>query len=132
MERRSLFKHVGLGDFAWQPARRRPGQMVRFSNLYLDLVEARRRLASGNRHGPPPRLGGRVNGAWPVFDGVETRERLFPTAPFTHLAKQHVAYPFTCDAAAICDGWNSVVVLNNTRQPPRRVKVVSLELGTRA
>jgi hypothetical protein len=82
--------------------------------------------------GAPPRLGVSVNGAWPTFDCVETKEQLFPTGPFTHHTDKHVAYNFTCDAAVIRDGWNSVVVLNNTKQPPRAVKVVSLELGTRA
>jgi hypothetical protein len=76
----------------------------------------------------PARLGVSFNGAWPTFDARETRDMLFPVGPYTRFGDSHVAWEFPLDAAAIRDGWNTVMVTNNTKGI---VKIVSVELGVK-
>jgi len=77
----------------------------------------------------PARLGLSFNGAWPSYEARETRSMLFPVGPFTEFTQPHTAWEFTLDAAAVRNGWNTVTVTNNTKNPPATVKVVSVELG---
>jgi hypothetical protein len=77
----------------------------------------------------PARLGISFNGAWPLFENRQTQDMLFPVGPYTQFTEAHTAWQFTLPSSAIREGWNTVTVINNTKNPPAPVKVVSLELG---
>lgn len=76
----------------------------------------------------PARLGLSFNGAWPVFNARETLDMLFPVGPYVQWTDAHTAWEFPLDAAVIRDGWNTVMVTNNTKSV---VKIVSVELGVK-
>ena len=71
-------------------------------------------------------MGVSFNGKWPTYESRRTQEMLFSVGPYTQHVEQNVAYNFALDARDISDGWNTVVVFNNSAEG---VKVVSLELG---
>jgi hypothetical protein len=80
-----------------------------------------------------PRLGVSFNGNWPVFERIETRDLLFPTGPYTQHTSDHLGLNFRLDAAQIKDGWNTLLVSNDTKDGDgNAVTIVSLELGVKA
>ena len=81
-------------------------------------------------HSDPPRLGVSFNGNWPVFDRIETGEMLFPVGPFTQHTSDHLGLNFTLDALQIKEGWNTLLVINDTKATDgSAVTIVSVELG---
>ena len=78
------------------------------------------------RNGKKPATGVSFNGAWPVFDSRETEELLFPSGPYSRHVDEHAACNYVLPIEAISDGWNAIV-LNN--ESPEEVALVGLELG---
>jgi hypothetical protein len=84
-------------------------------------------------HLNPPPLGVSLNGTWPVFERVETRDLVFPTGPYTQHTSDHLGLNFRLDATQIRDGWNTVLVTNETPESSgSAVTIVSLELSVKA
>ena len=73
-----------------------------------------------------------LNGHWPVFEGVETRDLLFPTGPYTQHTSDHLGPNFRLDAAQIRDGWNTILVSRERRSDGATVTIVSPELAVEA
>jgi len=71
-------------------------------------------------------LGVSFNGAWPRFTGWETEDLLFPAGPYTQHVDEHAARNTPLGVEAICDGWNEVVLYNESARP---VSVVAIELA---
>jgi hypothetical protein len=81
-------------------------------------------------HSNLPRLGVSFNGNWPVFDRIEIREMLFPVGPFTQHTSDHLGLNFTLDASQIKEGWNTLLVINDTKETDgKALTIVSVELG---
>lgn len=69
-----------------------------------------------------------VNGGWPVFDRRETSDLLFATGPYTQHVEEHRAWDYTLDCAAIRDGWNEIVLYNESAED---LSIVALELAVK-
>lgn len=67
-----------------------------------------------------------VNGGWPVFVRQETADLLFPAGPYTRHVEEHRAWNYRLDCAAIRDGWNEIVLYNESAE---ELSVVSVELA---
>ena len=80
------------------------------------------------RTGEMSAIGVSFNGAWPVFDRRETDELLFPAGPYTRHVDEHAAYNYLLPVEAIRDGWNEIVIDNES---PEELAVVALELGVK-
>jgi len=68
------------------------------------------------------------NGAWPIFDWRETDELLFPAGPYAKHIEEHCARNYLLGVESIRDGWNEIVLCNES---PDGVPIVGLELGIR-
>jgi hypothetical protein len=89
-----------------------------------------------------PLLGVSFNGSWPVFANEISRELLFPAAGSTHHISSHVGLNFVLDAGLIREGWNEILVINDTGErvwggdgvvvPAEVVVLHSVELAYRA
>ena len=62
----------------------------------------------------PADIGVSFNGCWPNYEAEPTDELLFPTGMFTHLGSKHQGYNFRFKADHIAEGWNDIVVYNNS------------------
>jgi hypothetical protein len=83
--------------------------------------------ASIPRRAPTDReCGVSVNGGWPVFERQETADLLFPAGPYTRHVEEHRAWNYRLDCAAIRDGWNEIVVYNESAE---ELSVVGVELA---
>ncbi len=69
-----------------------------------------------------------VNGDWPVFTCTETAELLFPAGPYTRHVDEHRAWNFILDCALIREGWNEIVIYNESAE---ELSVAGVELGIR-
>ncbi len=67
-----------------------------------------------------------VNGAWPVFTRTETEDLLFPAGPYTKHVEEHRAWNYTLDCGVIRDGWNEIVLYNESAE---EMSVAGVELG---
>jgi len=67
-----------------------------------------------------------VNGGWPVFARRETEDLLFPAGPYSRHVEEHRAWNYTLDCGAIRDGWNEIVIYNESSE---EVSVVGVELA---
>jgi hypothetical protein len=85
-----------------------------------DRTHRRSRRGSGSASTSP----GRASRA------VKTQDMLFPVGPYTQFTETYTAWEFELPSSAIREGWNTVTVINNTKNPPAPVKVVSLELAS--
>ena len=84
-------------------------------------------------HPHPPRLGVSFNGNWPGFECVETRDLLYPAGPYTQHTSEHLGLNFRLDATQVKDGWNTVLVHNNSHEGDEgAVTIVSLELAVKS
>ena len=62
----------------------------------------------------PPDIGVGFNGLWPNFKAEETKELLFPAGVHTHHIDEYIALNFRMDIATIKEGWNEILVTNNS------------------
>ncbi len=69
-----------------------------------------------------------INGGWPVFICTETTELLFPAGPYTQHVDEHRAWNYLLDCALIHDGWNEIILYNETAAD---LSVAAVELGIR-
>jgi hypothetical protein len=67
-----------------------------------------------------------VNGGWPVFARRETEDLLFPAGPYTRHVEEHRAWNYTFDCGVIRDGWNDIVIYNESSE---EMAVVGVELA---
>jgi len=67
-----------------------------------------------------------LNGRWPVFARVATEDLLFPAGPYARHVEEHLAWNYTLDCAVIQDGWNEVVLYNDSAD---ELSIVGVELG---
>jgi len=67
-----------------------------------------------------------VNGGWPVFARRETEDLLFPAGPYSRHVEEHRAWNYTLDCGVIRDGWNDIVIYNESAE---EVSVVGVELA---
>lgn len=67
-----------------------------------------------------------LNGRWPVFARVATEDLLFPAGPYARHVDEHIAWNYTLDCAVIQDGWNEVVLYNDSADD---LSIVGVELG---
>jgi hypothetical protein len=67
-----------------------------------------------------------VNGGWPVFERQETADLLFPAGPYTRHVEEHRAWNYRMECAAIRDGWNEIVLYNESTE---ELSVVGVELA---
>ena len=79
-----------------------------------------------NRAQPGRDSGVSVNGAWPVFARRETDDLLFPAGPYRKHVEEHRAWNYTFDSSAIRDGWNEIVIYNESSD---ELNLVAVELG---
>ena len=78
------------------------------------------RAASGSDFGVS------VNGAWPIFGRTETKDLLFPAGPYAKHVEEHRAWNYTLDCGVIRDGWNEIVICNESTE---EMSVAGVELG---
>ena len=76
-----------------------------------------------------PTLGVSFNGSWPSFEAQPTDELLVPASIYTHHVAAHEAFNYRFPLSEICDGWNEVVVYNESHDGA--VNVVSVELAVK-
>lgn len=69
-----------------------------------------------------------VNGAWPIFTRTETEDLLFPAGPYAKHVEEHRAWNYTLDCGVIRDGWNEIVICNESTED---LGIVAVELGIR-
>lgn len=69
-----------------------------------------------------------VNGGWPVFEGKETDALVFPAGPYTQHVEEHRAWNYTLDCGVIRDGWNEIVIYNESTE---ELELIAVELGLR-
>lgn len=81
-------------------------------------------------------LGVSFNGGWPNFQAHPSDELVFPTGPYTHHVAEHQAFNFQFPVAEIKEGWNTLVVFNNSQKQStaeerqkHSVHIVSIEVG---
>ena len=86
--------------------------------LSIQLVTDRTRLASD--------CGVSFNGAWPAFERRETDDLLFPAGPYSKHVEEHLAWNYVFDIGAIKEGWNEIVIYNES---PEELPVLGIELG---
>jgi hypothetical protein len=67
-----------------------------------------------------------VNGGWPVFARRETEDLLFPAGPYTRHVEEHRAWNYTFDCGVIRDGWNDIVIYNESSE---EMAIVGVELA---
>jgi hypothetical protein len=67
-----------------------------------------------------------VNGGWPVFERQETADLLFAAGPYTRHVEEHRAWNYRMECAAIRDGWNEIVLYNESTE---ELSVVGVELA---
>ena len=79
---------------------------------------------------PQPGLGCGVsfNGAWPNFDPRETEDLLFPAGPYTRHIEENLAWNYRLDPGLIRDGWNEIVIYNDSAVD---LPLVGVELAIR-
>ena len=75
---------------------------------------------------PGDACGVSLNGAWPVFAHTDTGDLLFPAGPYTRHVEEHCAWNYTLDCGAIRDGWNEIVLYNESAG---EMSVVGVELA---
>ena len=73
-----------------------------------------------------PDCGVSFNGAWPVFNRQETDALLFPAGPYRQHVEEHAAWNYSFDVGAIKDGWNEIVIYNESTKD---LAIVAVELG---
>lgn len=78
-----------------------------------------------------PHFGVSVNGCWPSYTKVATRDFLFPIGLYTKHIPESQAYNFEFSSKEILEGWNRIVVMNPTRKPDATIRILSLELGVK-
>jgi hypothetical protein len=85
-----------------------------------------------------PDLGVSFNGGWPNFEAQISDELVFPTGPYTHHVPEHQAFNFQFNVEEIKEGWNTLVVFNNSQKrstteerQENSVHIVSIELGVK-
>ena len=67
-----------------------------------------------------------LNGLWPMFQRVATADLLFPAGPYSRHVDEHVAWNYTLDCGVIRDGWNEVIIYNESAD---EMLIVGVELG---
>lgn len=90
--------------------------------LFLLIQVIAERARSGGETGVS------VNGGWPVFERQATEDLLFPAGPYAKHVEEHLAWNYTLDCGVIRDGWNEIVVYNES---PEELSLAGLELGIR-
>ena len=70
----------------------------------------------------------RVNGTGPGSARRETADLLFPAGPYREHVAEHTAWNYPFDAAAIREGWNEIVLTNESAED---LDIVVVELGVR-
>ena len=81
-----------------------------------------------DRDQPGRECGLSLNGGWPVFERRESEDLLFPAGPYTKHVEEHRAWNYTLDGGGIRDGWNEIVIYNESAE---ELSVVAVELGIR-
>ncbi|WP_421828525.1 hypothetical protein [Larkinella sp.] len=70
-----------------------------------------------------------VNGCWPNLQNESTDKLLRPCGSLTHLTKDHVGYTYRFPVSLITDGWNKIVVENQSKEP---ITVAALEIAVQS
>jgi len=85
-----------------------------------------------------PDLSVSFNDGWPNHEGRLTDELISPAGSYTHHLPEHQALVFRFDPAVIREGWNEIVLLNNSmlagtsaEKQANSVTIVSLEIAVR-
>ena len=79
-----------------------------------------------NRGQPGGDCGVSGNGAGPGVVRQEADDLLFPAGPYRKHVDEHLAWNYTFDCGAIRDGWNEIVIYNES---PEELNLVGVELG---
>jgi hypothetical protein len=66
-----------------------------------------------------------VNGCWPNLKNESTEKLLLPCGSLTHLTKDHIAYNYRFPVSLLTDGWNKIVVENQSKE---LITVAAIEL----
>ena len=66
-----------------------------------------------------------INGCWPNLKNEPTDKLLLPCGALTHLTKDYVGYKYRFPVSLITDGWNKIVVENQSKEP---ITVATLEI----
>lgn len=77
---------------------------------------------------PGAACGVSLNGAWPVFARRESGDLLFPAGPYTRHVDEHRAWNYTLDCGLIRDGWNEIVLYNESAG---EISVAGVELAVK-
>ena len=67
-----------------------------------------------------------LNGGWPVFTRRENADLLFPAGPYARHVEEHRAWDYPLDCGGIRDGWNEVVIYNESAED---ILIVGVELA---
>ncbi len=73
-----------------------------------------------------PALGVSLNGAWPGFAATRTQQLLFPCGPYRDHVAEHAAWNFSGNPQAIREGWNEIVLYNESAE---ELNVIAVEVG---
>ncbi len=68
------------------------------------------------------------NGSWPNFAHRETENLLFPAGPYTRHVDEHLAWNYRMEVGLIRDGWNEIVIYNDSAVD---LPLVGVELAIR-
>ncbi|WP_229311199.1 hypothetical protein [Larkinella soli] len=82
-------------------------------------------LKAGN---PPAYLAVSVNGCWPNLTSESSQKLLFPCGPLTHHIPDHLGYNYRFPVSLLTDGWNRIVVENQSKE---LITVAAIELAVR-
>ena len=84
----------------------------------IQLVVARAR--------PGGDVGVSFNGAWPEFIRHESTDLLFAAGPYSKHVEEHLAWNYAFDPGSIREGWNEIVVYNESAE---ELDLIGVELG---
>ena len=83
-----------------------------------------------------PDIGVSFNGSWPNFEATPTDDLLFPAGKYSKIHSTHQAFNYTFDVNLIKEGWNEMILYNETHEkatPEQRAAnsahVVAIELS---
>ncbi|HND62945.1 MAG TPA: hypothetical protein PLB90_15810 [Opitutaceae bacterium] len=82
-----------------------------------------------DRAGAARACGVSLNGGDPVFARQDTDALLLPAGPYTRHVEEHAAWNYALDLGAVRDGWNELVLVNES---PEALDLIAVELGVLA
>ncbi|GAB3930413.1 hypothetical protein [Larkinella terrae] len=70
-----------------------------------------------------------VNGCWPNLKNEKSQKLLTSCGSLTHLTKEHLGYNYRFPVSLLTDGWNKIVVENQSKET---ITVAAIEIGVLA